>query len=251
MLLRCSALAGELCIAPFIAELLLRRGFAICADASRFLDPRLKTLGDPFTLPDMERAVERILSAIDRHERIVLYGDYDVDGVTSLAFLSRLLNGYGAQPRCFLPLRMDEGYGLSEDGVKRCVETLEPATAHSRLTAALRRSRRSPDCGNDGVDTIVIDHHEIKGALPECVALVNPKRGDTHHYLCSVGLSLQSCARAAQAASSGWLRSARASSILWLSAQWPIWCRWWTRIACWSNTVSRGSRRRARSDCGS
>jgi single-stranded-DNA-specific exonuclease len=108
----------------------------------RFLDPRLKTLGDPFTLPDMERAVERILSAIDRRERIVLYGDYDVDGVTSLAFLSRLLNGYGAQARCFLPLRMDEGYGLSEDGVKRCVETLKP-----QLLVAV-------DCGTSSIAEI-------------------------------------------------------------------------------------------------
>jgi len=184
------ALAAELGVAPFIAELLLRRGFAVGAEATRFLDPRLKTLGDPFALTDMEKAVERLLAAIDRRERIVLYGDYDVDGVTSLAFLTRLLTSYGAEPRCFLPLRMDEGYGLSADGVKRCVETLHP-----QLLVAV-------DCGTssvaeiaglreNGVDSIVIDHHEIKGALPECVALVNPKRGTTHHYLCSVGLAFK------------------------------------------------------------
>ncbi len=180
-------LSRELRVAPFIAELLLRRGFATGPEAASFLDPRLKTLGDPFALPDMERAVERLLAAVDRKERIVLYGDYDVDGVTSLALLTRVLRAFGAEPQCFLPLRMDEGYGLSADGVKRCVETFHP-----QLLVAV-------DCGTssvaeiaelraDGVEAIVIDHHEIKGVLPDCVALVNPKRGDTFHYLCSVGL---------------------------------------------------------------
>ena len=131
--------------------------------------------------------MERLLAAVDRKERIVLYGDYDVDGVTSLALLARVLRAFGADPQCFLPLRMDEGYGLSTDGVKRCIETFHP-----QLLVAV-------DCGTssvaeiaelraDGVDAIVIDHHEIKGALPDCAALVNPKRGGTFHYLCSVGL---------------------------------------------------------------
>ena len=84
-------MARELRVAPFIAELLLRRGFATAPEAASFLDPRLKSLGDPFALPDMERAVERLLAAVDRRERIVLYGDYDVDGVTSLALLTRVL----------------------------------------------------------------------------------------------------------------------------------------------------------------
>ncbi len=181
------ALARELGVAPFVGELLVRRGFDTAESASRFLDPRLKTLGDPFLLPDMDRAVERILAALDEGERIVLYGDYDVDGVTSLALLSRTLQAFGATPECFLPIRMDEGYGLSADGVKRCVETLLPelliavdcGTSSVAEIAALRA---------EGVDVIVIDHHEIKGALPQCVALVNPKRAKEYHYLCSVGL---------------------------------------------------------------
>jgi single-stranded-DNA-specific exonuclease len=180
-------LARDLSIAPFVAELLVRRGFATAPEAACFLDPRLKALGDPFLLPDMERAVERLLAAIDRRERIVLYGDYDVDGVTSLALLTRVLRAFGAEPQCFLPLRMDEGYGLSADGAARCVETHHPqllvavdcGTSSATEIAALRA---------DGVDVIVIDHHEIKGALPDGVALVNPKRGADFHYLCSVGL---------------------------------------------------------------
>jgi single-stranded-DNA-specific exonuclease len=179
--------AGELGVARFAAELLLRRGMSCAMDAEQFLEPRLKTLRDPFLLPNIAAAVERILAAVDRRERIVLYGDYDVDGVTSLALLTRLLRAMGAEPACFLPLRADEGYGLSPDGVARCVSEHAP-----QLVIAV-------DCGTSsvaeiaalqaqGVDVVVLDHHECKEALPACVALVNPKLGDDFHYLCSVGI---------------------------------------------------------------
>ncbi len=179
--------AAELGVARFAAELLVRRGFDVPADAAQFLEPRLASLTDPFALPGMSAAVDRILAALDGGERIVLYGDYDVDGVTSLALLTRVLRAMGCKPACFLPLRGDEGYGLSADGVARCVETLRP-----QLLIAV-------DCGTSsvaeiaslaaqGIDVIVIDHHECKDALPQCRALVNPKLGADFHYLCSVGL---------------------------------------------------------------
>lgn len=183
----CQALASELGVPAFVAELLCRRGHHSAEAAERFLDPKLKTLSDPFTLPEMDRAVERLLLAIDRGERIVLYGDYDVDGVTSLALLARILEAYGAKPHCFLPLRIDEGYGLSPDGVARCRTTLQPqllvavdcGTSSSAEIAALQR---------DGVDVIVFDHHECKAERPRCHALVNPKLGADFHYLCSAGI---------------------------------------------------------------
>src|SRR3954463_14321137 len=87
----CEALARDLGVPSFVASLLCRRGLASAEEAGLFLDPRLKTLGDPFLLPNLRRAVERLLHAIDCKERIVLYGDYDVDGVTSLALFSRVL----------------------------------------------------------------------------------------------------------------------------------------------------------------
>jgi single-stranded-DNA-specific exonuclease len=180
-------LGKELGIARFAAELLTRRGFGGAAEARRFLAPTLRSLSDPFLLPNMRAAVERIMVALDRRERIVLYGDYDVDGVTSLTLLKRTLRAFGAEPACFLPLRADEGYGLSPDGVARCVSEHAP-----QLIIAV-------DCGtssvteiaelqSQGVDVIVLDHHECKDALPACVALVNPKLGDDFHYLCSVGI---------------------------------------------------------------
>src|SRR4051812_9378485 len=94
---QCASLMRELGVAPFVAELLCRRGFATPELASPFLEPRLKSLSDPFLLPNMETAVQRLLAAIDAGERIVLYGDYDVDGVTSLAIFTRVLQAYGAK----------------------------------------------------------------------------------------------------------------------------------------------------------
>jgi single-stranded-DNA-specific exonuclease len=177
---------------PFLARLLTLRGMADPAEVRLFLDPRLKNLADPFLLPGMRPAVERILQAIDRGERIVLYGDYDVDGVTSLALFTRILRRLGADPRPFLPLRMDEGYGLSPEGLARCIARHQP-----QLLLAL-------DCGTcslaeiaglraQGVDVLVFDHHECKGEQPPCLALVNPKLGNDFHYLCSAGIVFKAC----------------------------------------------------------
>src|SRR5437899_11789549 len=141
----------------------------------------------------MRAAVSRILAALDRHERIVLFGDYDVDGVTSLALLNEMLRAYGAIPELFWPLRMAEGYGFSRESIERCVKQHRP-----QLLIAL-------DCGTSsvneiselkkrGVDVIVLDHHEPKSELPDCVAVVNPKLTQCGmEYLCSVGIVFKLC----------------------------------------------------------
>jgi len=159
-----------------------------------FLHPRLGALSDPFLLPRMREAVTRILKAVDHRERIVLFGDYDVDGVTSLALVAEMLRSYGADPKLFLPLRMEEGYGMSPESVDRCWEQHRP-----QLLIAI-------DCGTSscdeidglkarGADVVVLDHHEPKSALPDCVALVNPKveTDSAFHYLCSVGIAFKLC----------------------------------------------------------
>ncbi|MEY2510006.1 MAG: single-stranded-DNA-specific exonuclease, partial [Verrucomicrobiota bacterium] len=117
---------AEICGVPCVAELLRRKGFASAEEVNAFLQPRLRSLSDPFLLPNMAIALERIFAAIDRNERIVLFGDYDVDGVTSLALLAEMLRSYGASPELFLPLRMEEGYGLSPESVQRCCEQHQP-----------------------------------------------------------------------------------------------------------------------------
>ena len=184
----------EICDLPCIVSLLIRKGFASADEVSAFLEPRLSSLGDPFLLPNLRTAVDRILQAIDARERIVLFGDYDVDGVTSLALLAEMLRAYGVAPELFLPLRMEEGYGLSRESVERCYELHRP-----QLLIAI-------DCGTSsvaeiaelkkrGVDVLVLDHHEPKSELPDCVAVVNPKivAENSAAYLCSVGIVFKLC----------------------------------------------------------
>ena len=183
-------IAAELQVLPVFAELLCRRGYRTVEEAAQFLQPRLKTLSDPFLLPNMNAAVERIFAAIDRRERIVLYGDYDVDGVTSLALLCRVLQAFGNRAECFLPHRIDEGYGLSVDGVSRCLSELQPALLIA-VDCGTASAAEVHELSSRGVDVIVLDHHECKATLPECVAVVNPKVGAEYRYLCSVGIAFK------------------------------------------------------------
>ena len=184
---------SKVCGSECIARLLLRKGFHSLEEVENFLRPRLSSLSDPFLLPQMHAAVSRIFAALDSQERIVLFGDYDVDGVTSLALLNEMLRAYGGTPELFLPFRLEEGYGLSRESVQRCLEQRRP-----QLLIAL-------DCGTSsvneiselrkrGVDVIVLDHHEPKSELPDCVAVVNPKLTQCGmEYLCSVGIVFKLC----------------------------------------------------------
>ena len=183
-------LARQLDLPAPLAQALINRGYRDEAAAQRFLQPQLRQLTDPFALPDMLPAVERILVAIKQHERIVVYGDYDVDGVTSSALLVNVLRAAGATVTNFLPHRLDEGYGLSADGLARCVAEHRP-----QLLIAV-------DCGTSSaaeiaglnaqeIDVIVLDHHEPPAELPACVALVNPKRVTGSTPLASVGVAFK------------------------------------------------------------
>ena len=142
----------------------------------------------------MHAAVARILTALDGHERIVLFGDYDVDGVTSLALLAEMLRGYGATPELFLPLRMEEGYGLSHESIERCLERYRPQLLIA-VDCGTASAAEIAELKNRGVDVIVLDHHEPKSQLPDCAAIVNPKTDSASpfHYLCSVGIVFKLC----------------------------------------------------------
>ena len=186
-----NALARELSLPTVLAQVLVNRGFSRADAAGKFLKPQLRQLGDPFELPDMSAAVERILVAIAKKQRISIYGDYDVDGVTSSALLKMVLHEAGATAENFLPHRVDEGYGLNPDGVARCLKEQRP-----ELLIAV-------DCGTTavaeiaklkagGVDVVVLDHHEPPAELPVCVGLVNPKRLTTPTTpLASVGVAFK------------------------------------------------------------
>jgi single-stranded-DNA-specific exonuclease len=174
----------EICQSECIARLLSRKGFRNTDEVQTFLRPRLSSLSDPFLLPQMPAAVARILGALDLHERIVLFGDYDVDGVTSLALLAEMLRGYGTTPELFLPLRMEEGYGLSRESVERCLEQYRPQLLIA-IDCGTASAGEIAELKTRGIDVIVLDHHEPKSQLPDCVAIVNPKiAGEADNPVC-------------------------------------------------------------------
>ena len=190
-------LAAQLKISPLLAQCLLNRGLSEPAAIENFLAPRLKNLADPFLLPNMNAAVERLLLAHERDESLVIFGDYDVDGVTSTTLLLEVLRKLGWRVDAYLPHRMDEGYGLSRDGVENCLKKYPV-----KLLLAV-------DCGSTAVETIawlreqnvdviVLDHHQVSNPAPEAVALVNPQltknlelKTQKFVELCSAGLAFK------------------------------------------------------------
>ncbi|GAB4462843.1 MAG: hypothetical protein OHK0029_30480 [Armatimonadaceae bacterium] len=184
-------IAEEVGISPVIAQALLNRGVSTPDDARAFLDPNLSRLGDPYQLPDMEIAVERLCRAIQNRERIFLHGDYDADGVTSTAICLRALQILKADVIGFVPSRFD-GYDLQRGGVDRAKE----AGAVLILTS---------DCGSRahdaiayanslGIEVIVTDHHRLDDVLPPALAVVNPYREDKElafRALCGAGVAFK------------------------------------------------------------
>ncbi len=167
-------LAAQLKIAPLLAQCLLNRGFSEPPAIENFLHPRLKNLADPFLLPDMAVAVERLLRARGQNEPLVIFGDYDVDGVTSTALLLGVLRALGWKADFYLPNRMDEGYGLSADGVENCLKKI-PVTLLLAVDCGSTAVDTIRSLRGRGVDVIVLDHHQISDPAPEAVALVNPQ----------------------------------------------------------------------------
>ena len=167
-------LAAQLKIPPLLAQCLLNRGFSEPVAIRNFLQPRLKNLADPFLLPNMNAAVERLLRAREQNEPLVIFGDYDMDGVTSTALLVEVLRALGWKVDFYLPNRMDEGYGLSQDGVENCLKKF-PVTLLLAVDCGSTAVETISWLRKRGVDVIVLDHHQISSPAPEAVALVNPQ----------------------------------------------------------------------------
>ena len=186
-------LAKKLGISPILCELLKRRGIETEEEALRFFKPNLKDLHDPFLMPDMGKAIERIEKALGEKERILVYGDYDVDGTTAVALVYKFLRRFSTNIDYYIPDRYDEGYGISEQSIDYAEET------NVKLVIAL-------DCGikavekvayakSKGIDFIIGDHHMPDEILPDAVAVIDAKRTDSeypyeHLSGCGVGFKL-------------------------------------------------------------
>ncbi len=185
-------LAAALDVPPIVARLLCQRGLSDPEQASRFLNPSLDHLHDPMGLADMSVAVDRIMAAIARKERIAIHGDYDVDGITSTVILRRALELLGADVTHFIPERLKDGYGLQPAAIERLhadgVALVVSVDCGIRGADAALRAREL------GVDLIITDHHEPDSELPLALAVINPKRHDCSYpdkNLAGVGVALK------------------------------------------------------------
>jgi len=159
------------------------------AETDSFLRPKLRNLSDPFLIPEMEIAVERILEAIDQKQKICIYGDYDVDGVSSITLMTKILSAYGNEARSFIPRRGPEGYGLSFTALERCMAEGEKPDLLISVDCGTVSIDEVAHLRSLGIDVIIVDHHEPSPqGRPDCAALVNPKCGDEFTYLCAAGV---------------------------------------------------------------
>lgn len=184
------SLAGALGVSVAAAGLLLRRGLTDADSARAFFEPRLKSLRDPFGLPDMDRAAARTWAAIDQKETILVHGDYDVDGMVGTAFLVRMLRLLGGDVTYFLPERTRDGYGIGRAGLAAARE--RGATLLLAVDCGVTAVAETEAARSVGIDTVILDHHQPPPSLPRAVAVVDALRVDaTYPFtgLCGVGVA--------------------------------------------------------------
>lgn len=176
-------------ISRLIAQVLVNRGIVEDKEIQVFLNPTRNDFIDPFLMKDMDKATERIINAINKREKTIIYGDYDVDGITSITVLKNFLEERGLKVDCYIPNRLDEGYGLNKEAIK------EIAKKGYELMITV-------DCGisgieevelanNLGIETIITDHHEQADTLPNAYCIIDPKKkNDTYPFrgLAGVGV---------------------------------------------------------------
>ena len=172
-------LAEELDIHPALGKLLRDRGIYSAADARRFFKPQLSELHDPFLMDDMQEAVERLNRAMAEKERILVYGDYDVDGVTAVALVYKFLQQYYSNIDFYIPDRYEEGYGISFKGVDFAAAT--GVKLIIVLDCGIKAVEEIAYAKSLGIDFIICDHHVPDDELPPAVAILNPKRRDNHY----------------------------------------------------------------------
>lgn len=188
-----SRLSSELGVDPVLAELLVQRGVTTFAQARSFFRPSLDDLHDPFLMKDMDKAVERVGRAVATGEKILVYGDYDVDGTTAVSLVYSFLRELTESVGFYIPDRYDEGYGVSFKGIDKAAG--EGYSLIITLDCGIKANDKVAYASGKGIDMIICDHHLPENELPAAVAVLDPKREDCDYPFddlsgCGVGFKL-------------------------------------------------------------
>ena len=186
-------LSSELGVDPVLAELLVQRGVHTFEQARSFFRPNLDDLHDPFLMQDMEKAVERVRQAVVSSEKVLVYGDYDVDGTTAVSLVYSFLRRLTSQVDFYIPERYDEGYGVSYKGIDWAAEN--DFGLIITLDCGIKANEKVDYAKSKGIEMIICDHHLPENELPKAVAVLDPKREDCHYPFddlsgCGVGFKL-------------------------------------------------------------
>ena len=244
-------LAADVKLHPIVAQLLLHRGIATADAARAFVSPSLNDLHDPTTLPDIEPAAVRICRAVQRGERIVIYGDYDVDGITATSLMLKCLRLMEADAHFYLPDRLEEGYGLNEKALRAIAEAgtglMITVDCGISAVAEVRLAREL------GMDVIITDHHEAAADSHELAdtacAVVSAMRPDAQtpfKGLAGVGVAFKMAWQLGKCLGGGRQCTPPSASSCSMPSRWsgwapsPTWCRWWTKTARWPSSVCAG-----------
>ena len=185
-------LADKLSISPILAKLLIHRGITTESAAKRFFRPQLSDLINPFLMKDMDIAVDRLNDAMGRKERIMVYGDYDVDGCTAVALVYKFLQQFYSNIDYYIPDRYDEGYGVSKKGIDFAHKT--GVKLIIILDCGIKAIQEIEYAKSLGIDFIICDHHVPDDVMPSAVAILNPKRPDDpfpFKHLCGCGVGFK------------------------------------------------------------
>lgn len=166
-------------ISELLTKILVNRGITDDKEIDTFLNPTRNDFYDPYLMPDMDKAVERIIKAINNQEKVMIYGDYDVDGITSITVLKKFLEERGLKTGHYIPNRLEEGYGLNENAIRLIAE--QKYTLMITVDCGISGIEEVELANQLGIETIITDHHEQSESLPNAYAIINAKRKDSQY----------------------------------------------------------------------
>lgn len=166
-------------ISELLTKILVNRGITDDKEIDTFLNPTRNDFYDPYLMPDMDKAVERIIKAINNQEKVMIYGDYDVDGITSITVLKKFLEERGLKTGHYIPNRLEEGYGLNENAIRSIAE--QKYTLMITVDCGISGIEEVELANQLGIETIITDHHEQSESLPNAYAIINAKRKDSQY----------------------------------------------------------------------